>query len=247
LNCLVAHEIGEYAYAERSLNNQLQPEVEAALQLVYGSEYDKHKKTEKSFFIDTILGWSKELFCDLFAVCLIGPCYTFAYIELFDLQNLLGRDGAIATATALPTIRFYAHHPSHPFRVRYQADLLKRLDWWPHLRDIDSRSVRVMEALMELSDGDFVNADDLERRPLVQAFFKIVPEISRQLGEIIGPLETGVHEFSQLRKHMSSYLREGIVPSTITIEEGGNPSKSFPAVSHFSTALRASTSSRLTN
>ncbi len=219
LNCLVAHEIGEYVYAEKSINNYLQPEAEAALEEVFGEEYRKESKTDKSYLIDTVLGWGKELFCDLFAVYLVGPCYTFAYVELFDLPNLLDKSGAIATSKARPPIRFYALHPSHPFRVKYQADLLKRLDWWPHLRDIDSRSVRVLEALMRLDDNDFVNADDIGRKPLIQAFFKILPEITGQLGHLVGAIDTGVHEFDQLRKHVGAYLREGIVPSTITIED----------------------------
>src|SRR6266849_4279755 len=219
LNCLVAHEIGEYVYAEKSLNNYLQPEAEAALEEVFGEEYRKESKTDTSYLIDTVLGWGKELFCDLFAVYLVGPCYTFAYVELFDLPNLLDKSGAIATSKARPPIRFYALHPSHPFRVKYQADLLKRLDWWPHLRDINSRSVRVLEALMRLDDNDFVNADDIGRKPLIQAFFKILPEITGQLGHLVGAIDTGVHEFDQLRKHVGAYLREGIVPSTITIED----------------------------
>ena len=219
LNCLVAHEIGEYVYAEKSLDNHLQPEAEVALEEVLGQEYLKKSKTEKSSLIDTVLGWGKELFCDLFAVYLVGPCYTFAYVELFDLPNLLDKSGAIATSKVRPPIRFYSLHPSHPFRVKYQADLLKRLDWWRYLRDMDSRSVRVLEALMELDDSDFVDADDIERKMLVQAFFKILPEIAVKLGELVGALDTGVHEFGQLRKHVGNYLREGIVPSTITIED----------------------------
>src|SRR6266849_4357688 len=219
LNCLVAHEIGEYVYSEKSLNNYLQPEAEAALEEVFGEEYRKESKTDKSYLIDTVLGWGKELFCDLCAVYLVGPCYTFAYVELFDLPNLLDKSGAIATSKARPPIRFYALHPSHPFRVKYQADLLKRLDWWPHLRDINSRSVRVLEALMGLDDTDFVNAEDIGRKPLIQAFFKILPEITGQLGHLVGAIDTGVHEFDQLRKHVGAYLREGIVPSTITIED----------------------------
>jgi hypothetical protein len=225
LNCLVAHEIGEYAYAEQSLNDQLQPEVEAALEEVYGADFQKNDKTQKSFFIDTVLKWGKELFCDLFAVYLAGPCYTFAYVELFDLPNLLDKSGAIATSKARPPIRFYPLHPSHPFRVKYQADLLKRLDWWPYLRDIDSRSVRVLDALMMLDDSDFVDADDVGRKRLVQAFFKVLPEITGQLGKLVGTLDTGVHEFDQLRKHVGYYLREGIVPSTIIIEDGQGQSQ----------------------
>jgi hypothetical protein len=106
MNCLVAHEIGEYVYAEKQLINHFQPEVETALGLVFGTEYPSLPRTTKSFYIDTVLKWSKELFCDLFAVYLVGPSYTIAYIELFDLLNLLDKDGAIKALHPSPQYVF---------------------------------------------------------------------------------------------------------------------------------------------
>lgn len=218
LNCLVAHEIGEYVFAEKSLINLLQPEAEVALEAAGGEAYKKGDKTGKSFQVDTVLGWAKELFCDLFAVQLVGPCYTLAYIELFDLPNLLDRAGSVSTSTARPPIRFYNLHPSHPFRVKYQADLLKRLDWWPHLQKLDSRYIRVLEALIALDDQEFTTGETDEKRLLVEAFYKIIPEVSAQLGKVTGNLDSKVHEFGQINEDAMAYLEEGIVPSTINIE-----------------------------
>jgi hypothetical protein len=218
LNCLVAHEIGEYVYSEKSLSDHLRPEVRAAVEIVYGAEYQAKDKTEKSRLMDTVISWCKELFCDLFAVYLIGPCYTFAYAELFDLPNLLDRSGAVATTNPRPPIHFYPLHPSHPFRVKYQADLLKRLEWWPQIRDIDSRYMHVLDALSELEDKDFIDSADTGSDPLVKAFFKVIPEINSHLGKIVGSLDTGVHECGQLREHIAHYLQEGIVPSTLRIQ-----------------------------
>jgi hypothetical protein len=73
LNCLVAHEMGEYVYVEKSLDGRLQPEVEAALQIAQGAAYEKLDKTAKTLLIDTLLKWGKEVFCDPFAVRLVGP------------------------------------------------------------------------------------------------------------------------------------------------------------------------------
>jgi hypothetical protein len=227
LNCLVAHEIGEYVYSEKSLGDQLRPEVRAAIEIVYGASYAAKGKIEQSRLVDTIISWCKELFCDLFAVYLIGPSYTFAYIELFDLPNLLSKGGAVTTTKAQPPIRFYPLHPSHPFRVKYQADLLMRLEWWPQIRDIDSRYVSVLDSLSHLADDDFIDTDDALTAPLVKAFFKVVPEINAHLGKIMDSSDTGVHEFGQLRKHITQYLQEGIVPSTIRIEVRNEESRQF--------------------
>ena len=229
LNCMIAHEIGEYVYSEKSLVEYLRPEVRVAVEIVYGAEYRTKEKTEKSRLVDTVLSWCKELFCDLFAVYLIGPCYTFAYIELFDLPNLLDKSGAAATAMPRPPIHFYSLHPSHPFRVKYQGDLLRRLKWWPQIREIDSRHVRVLDALSVLADKEFIGADNAAA-PLVEAFFKVIPEINEQLGKIVGSLDSGAYEFGHLREDVSRYLQEGIVPSTITVQiSGGGTQQATPS------------------
>jgi len=40
---------------------------------------------ELSWCLDCILRWSEELYCDLFALWLIGPAFSFSFIELFAL------------------------------------------------------------------------------------------------------------------------------------------------------------------
>jgi hypothetical protein len=77
----------------------------------------------------------------------------------------------------------------------------------------------------KLADNDFIDADDVGTAPLVEAFFKIIPEINTHLGKIVGALDTGVHEFGQLRLHITHYLQEGIVPSTIRIQVGDGESQ----------------------
>lgn len=47
------------------------------------------------------------------------------------------------------------------------------------MRNIDSRSVRVLDSLMTLDDSDFAAAEEPGRKLLVEAFFKVVPEIHR--------------------------------------------------------------------
>ena len=223
MNCLVAHEIGEYVYAEKQLHNHFQPEVKTALGLVFGAEYTGISKTDKSFYIDRVLNWIKELFCDLFAVYLVGPSYTIAYLELFDLLNLLDKGGAIKNTAPQPPVRFYSAHPSHPFRVKHQTDLLKKLDWWPHLRNIDSRYIRVMDALSALDDDtSFVDPKDGINKRLVESFLKVLPEVGTLLGKLMGSLDPGVHEFSELYIDIRAYFSEGIVPSTIVSDRAGN-------------------------
>jgi len=42
---------------------------------------------------------------------------------------------------------------------------------------------------------DHIFRTDLGRKSLVEAFFKILPEITGHLGKLVGALDPGVHEF----------------------------------------------------
>ena len=92
------------------------------------------------------------------------------------------------------------------------------------------RHIRVLDALSELADKDFIGTDNAGASRLVEAFFKVIPEINAHLGKIVGALDTGAYEFGQLRKHVTYYLQEGIVPSTITIEvDKGETEQAIPS------------------
>jgi hypothetical protein len=180
LNCLVAHEIGHHAFGKKSVRPWLVAEIETALAQVIGDKYSKGNLPDRSTTIDLLAQWAEELFCDLFAVYLVGPCYSFAYVELYDVSSILDRHGAMANGEMRP---FYPLYPSDLFRVRQQALLLKSLDWWKHVAPIESRCSRTLEALLRLSDQDFVDAEKEERKPIVEVFLRIVPEVSAQIGQ----------------------------------------------------------------
>ena len=38
---------------------------------------------------DLISGWTEEIFCDLFAICLIGPAFSFAFSQLLTASILM--------------------------------------------------------------------------------------------------------------------------------------------------------------
>src|SRR5438045_7295277 len=104
-------------------------------------EFTGQSRQTQSRLIQVVLKWAKELFCDLFAIRLVGPCYSFAYIYLFDVTNLLNKGGTaiIDLNETQPQMRFYRGYPSHPFRVKEQVELLKKEGWWNVVKDLDSR------------------------------------------------------------------------------------------------------------
>lgn len=228
LNCLLAHEIGEYAYAKRGIEASLALDAEAALEKHIGSQFTSQPPILRSRMTQTLLHWAKEIFCDLFAVRLIGPSYSFAYIELFDLPNLLNKDGALILGeNANPPILMYRSHPSHPFRVKEQAELLKGEGWWDLIKDLDSRQCTVLRALLELNPDTFIEAEDAaggERTPFVKALFDVRPQVKKQVGNVTNGIDSRLQEYRFLCTPIAEYLSNGIVPSTLNVTDlDGSP------------------------
>jgi hypothetical protein len=224
LNCLLAHEIGEYAYAKRrDIEAILAGEAEAALRNHMGKEFTAKPLVEQTFMRTTVLQWAKEIFCDLFAVRLIGPSYSFAYIELFDLPNLLSKDGTLAVGGNLkPPIRMYPTHPSHPFRVKEQVELLKEEGWWDLINNFDSRQCTVLKALLELSPNTFLEAERAaggNRMAFLKALLDVRPEVKKKVVEVTNGIDSRLNEYIELRKPIAEYLGNGIVPSTLIVRE----------------------------
>jgi hypothetical protein len=222
INCLLAHEIGEYVYAERKIEPKLGAEIKEALRSRVGKAFIDSDRKAQSRMTQVVLKWAKELFCDLFAVRVVGPCYSFAYIELFDLINLLNKTGTalVAESEGQPQLRFYSWHPSHPFRVKAQAELLKAEGWWDVLKDVDSRHRDVMRLLLEMDMEKFIEAEETAetRAPQIRALWDIIPEINRELGVATDGLDPELREYGQLSRCIAEYLQSGIVPSTLNVE-----------------------------
>jgi hypothetical protein len=223
LNCLLAHEIGEYAYAKRGIEAGLASDAAAALEKHIGKEFATSPLTAQSLMTKTVLQWAKEIFCDLFAVRLIGPSYSFAYIELFDLMNLLNKDGNLIVGdNTKPPIQSYRAHPSHPFRVKAQAELLKGEGWWDLIKDLDSRQCAVLRALLELNLDSFIEAEEAvggDRVPFVKALVDVIPQVKTQVGNVTNGIDPRLHEYSMLWKPIAEYLSNGIVPSTLNVTD----------------------------
>ncbi len=221
LNCLLAHEIGEYAYAKRKIDSRLASHAAVALEKHMGEAFTSKDMTVQSRITNTVLLWAKEIFCDLFAVRLIGPCYSFAYVELFDLANLLNKDGTIIISdTAKPPIQSYRAHPSHPFRVKEQSELLKREGWWDLIKDMDSRHCAVLRALLALDAEAFIDAENTaggDKTLYVKALVEILPQVKEQVGKMTDGIDPRLHEYTMLWKPIGEYLGNGIVPSTLNV------------------------------
>jgi hypothetical protein len=224
MNCLLAHEIGEYVYAKRGVETAVAARVTAALEEHLGDEFRTQPELLQSRMKKTVLQWAKEVYCDLLAVRLVGPCYSFAYIELFDLPNLLNKAGIqmIDEDDTQPQIRSYRSYPSHPFRIKFQSELLKEEGWWDFIKDIDSRHIAVLRVLLDLNPDRFVEAEEHDaeagRAPFLRSLLTVIPEVKTHVGAATDGIDLRLHEYAQLWKPIGDYLEKGIVPSTLVLE-----------------------------
>ena len=217
LNCLLAHEIGEYAYAQRGIEPALAADAAAALENHMGEKFSASPHIVQSRMTKTVIQWAKEIFCDLFAVRLVGPCFSFAYIELFDLANLLNKDGTLIVGdNARPQFQSYGAHPSHPFRVKTQSELLQEEGWWDLVKDVDSRQCAVLQALLQLNADAFIEAEQSaggDRTLYVKALFDVLPIVKKQVVSVTDGIDPRLHEYHMLEmcwlslKWRSSALR----------------------------------------
>jgi hypothetical protein len=222
MNCLLAHEIGHFAFDRKSLLGMIKAEAEEAVKL------EKIEQKDQNLAVEIIANWSEELFCDLFAVMLLGPCYVFAYVDLFDLSNLVTREGLLSEPKLAETTLFYWEHPSHIFRVQQQAQLLRSIGWWDQIKQNNSRCIKLLEQLLTLDLTKFRDGEPV-KQIAIQAFIRILPEVHRFVGECVGALDPCVHDYEVIQTHVRKYLRNGVVPSTIMVEnETGGVTKVHP-------------------
>ena len=72
LNFLIAHEMGHFVFEKRRLKGRMLPDIEKALTKVMGTTFETAPDENLQLSKDRLSSWAEELFCDLFAVWLIG-------------------------------------------------------------------------------------------------------------------------------------------------------------------------------
>jgi hypothetical protein len=220
-NCLVAHEMGHFVYRDKGLDGSLQVEADKALKLSF-SNYEGQNQEEKDRWIRCVTRWAEELFCDLFGVMLLGPCYTYAYIEAYDLSAILNSAGQISDERISARMEFYENHPSHIFRLQQQSDFLRGSHWWNHICKSPSRFSILLQAIVGFQIDTHVGQKAKIGR-LVPALIATVPSIRDVAGKVFDGLDDWFESFSLLNSFAQDYLAAGVVPSTLNIRIGGRP------------------------
>ncbi len=117
LNLALAHEMGLFAFQERHEALKLTPTIVHAIQ--DAGRGVSLNPLDLTWCKDRILDWCEEIYCDLFALWLIGPCFSFLFIELFAYSRIA--PPRTPSGTQLPPIAaaaaFSDGHPAPAFRL----------------------------------------------------------------------------------------------------------------------------------
>jgi hypothetical protein len=221
LNCLIAHEMAHFVFGEKNIQNALAPKIIEALNAQWAATSPSMDANRRRWLPQIFSDLLEELFCDSFAIRFIGPCYSFAYIEIFDIGNALDQSGSIR-AVSSPFFEFSESHPAHLYRIKRHAEILEQTGWWNQIDKSPSLQVKVLTQAKSFLNSSF-------KFPLfqgwetdvLQAFFSLIPEVEKFAADILTTLDNGLKEYQDLGGVVSKLLLHGVVPSSIVDEKNG--------------------------
>jgi hypothetical protein len=239
LNCLIPHEMGHFVFQELDKFGELAPEIEKSLHDVLGAgdaavgkkKFSLLKPEHQAWCINRVASWTEEIFCDLFAVTMVGPAYSMAYIELFGLTTVL--DPATSSNYALTPefCEFSASHPADLFRLKQHVALLgelgyekkrKRLTWWDEVKGFQTHYVDVLKAAANIGDIEYISSADQRTHQYYdetrKAFFGLASIVRASVINTVGGIDLGLHGFQLFRQSIEEYLSHGVVPSTVLVK-----------------------------
>jgi hypothetical protein len=207
-NVLVYHELGHYVFHELQHRGKLQSAIAGALGDTFGANIlKKANASQISWLQDRLVYWSAEIFCDLFAVKLVGPAFTFACIDLFRLMGQLNLDASK---------RFTERHPCDDLRFREQLKLLKDEGWWDLISGIEIEHLQLIERLAAVTESTY---EFPTQKALVESFLKLIPAVWELLNETMKNIKPDLDEFQMCSSEIRKHLSHGVVPSTLIIDK----------------------------
>jgi hypothetical protein len=213
LNCLLAHEMGHVAYQE-VYSTDVTTEIERVLEALE-REVGILDDQDITLSLDTLKYWTEEIFCDLFAICLIGPAYSFALIELTGATLL-------ADSPDADIDMFYSFMDYHPAEIaRFHAHLMlhKKLGWWPEMEKISSSYVDVLAA--SKSANVRIETTTIPKDVGDERFLKCFWQIAGWLVKFVPKQVTFASDVIKSYRDQSDAIcesfRQAVVPSTVVI------------------------------
>lgn len=212
MNTLICHEMGHFVFEERSLADELSPHLQAALQSAE-SKLQPPDPTARAWLRDRLLAWSQEIFCDLFAINMIGPAYALAYLDF----RVLGQIDANSA------VQFHLHHPADACRFRQHQLALRRQGWWSAIENFKCEHISLIDEFSAIPEADYKLALPFQQSALAQlenalipAFLDLLPEVSQLSNDTLASDTVALQDFISHHEEIFDYLAEAVVPSTLS-------------------------------
>ncbi len=211
-NLLLYHELGHFVFEELSSYNsdprigKLDSKLVAAIEHAT-ADRPALASTVRAFALATLRNWTQEIFCDAFALNIVGPAFSFAFVDMLSLLDLLDDHQIVA---------FTPSHPAPACRYSAHLHVLRSAGWWSVLEDVQVPQKKLIERLAARDKEDYrlvLDGKMDKDAVLIPAFLKILPDILDVTRDIIAPAAAAAEDFAAGRKHIEKCLLNGIVPS----------------------------------
>ena len=211
-NLAIYHEIGHFVYEELSnstpahpgfsnLRSKISKSLKTALQT---RTRDPQASTVALRIIEN---WTQEIFCDLFAIRLIGPAFSLSFIEMLGMLGFLSKSS---------TIRFNPTHPAPAFRLAEHVRMLRDDHWWDAIANVTANQKQLLEELASLPSASYRFYIDERKQglqSLVTIFLNVVtPAIRKLVCDITKNAACSATQFTRDRDTIEKCLLAGVVP-----------------------------------
>jgi hypothetical protein len=205
--------MGHFVFEQLELENELSPYIERSLR--------KHlnvpglTEPDLSWCRERLWNWAEEIFCDRFAIGLVGPAFSFSYIELFDVIGVSEDDQKVN--------EFSDTHPSDACRFHEHSEQLKYAGWWPLLDRYGKSYAELIRRLHGLPERKYVFASEqkpLLARRVLKAFLEIRRHIEGLVRRTFQGREARFRGGAPVEcvETVKRYLSWGVVPATLMRE-----------------------------
>ena len=207
-NLIICHEIGHFVFEQLGLEGRLRGRIEAALR----SPGTALSSGDLSWCSQRVWAWVEEIFCDRFAIGLIGPAFSFSYIEMFDVLGVADED---------QINDFSDTHPSDSCRFREHYEQLQSAGWWSLLDQRTSTFSGLIRKLAGIPTNRYRYESNDRPRKLAKraltAFGKVRPFVGKLIANVFSGSQCRFHGDQDLGcvKEIEKYLSWGVVPATI--------------------------------
>jgi hypothetical protein len=209
-NLAIYHEMGHFVYEELSTSVSPRVQLRALEQAIDESviAFVKLEKKPRALAEKILDSWTQEIFCDLLALYLVGPAFSFALVEIFALLGSLswGKRTTFSQEHPAPACRFAEH-------LRFLRDAST---WWRAIAHIQPRQKKLIEEFASIPRSQYGVYDGVPKALMGPFLDSIVPRVGELVRAIAPNPKLAAKRFEKTRREIEDCLSVGVVPHVST-------------------------------